>query len=225
MISILKISHFYAQGDNKLDILNNCSLDVDAGQVVALVGNSGAGKTTFLQLAGLLEQVQSGDIHVLGESTKMMNDTERTVLRLRTYGFVYQFHHLLPEFSAVENVMLPQLIAKTSAKKAKERAVHLLESLKLGHRLDHRPKQLSGGEQQRVAIARALANNPKILLADEPTGNLDPVTSAEVFEMLMDMVRAEKIAAIIATHNHVLAKKMDRFVELKDGSIVEKKGK
>ncbi|MCE2716899.1 MAG: ABC transporter ATP-binding protein [Pseudomonadota bacterium] len=223
MLSVLKILHFYTQGDNQLNILNNCSLNIDAGQIAALVGNSGAGKTTFLQVAGLLEQVQSGDILVEGKSTKAMNDNERTLLRLHTYGFVYQFHHLLPEFNAVENVMLPQLIAKKSEKEARARAEDLLVTLGLEHRLKHRPKQLSGGEQQRVAIARALANKPKILLADEPTGNLDPSTSAEVFEMLMVMVKAEKIAAIIATHNHALARSMDRFVELKNGALIEKK--
>jgi len=223
MLSVLKISHFYTQGDNQLNILNNCSLNIDAGQIAALVGNSGAGKTTFLQVAGLLEQVQSGDILVEGKSTKAMNDNERTLLRLHTYGFVYQFHHLLPEFNAVENVMLPQLIAKKSEKEARARAEDLLVTLGLEHRLKHRPKQLSGGEQQRVAIARALANKPKILLADEPTGNLDPSKSAEVFEMLMVMVKAEKIAAIIATHNHALARSMDRFVELKNGALIEKK--
>jgi len=221
MLSILNISHFCTQGDNALSIFNDCSLNIDAGQIVALVGNSGAGKTTFLQLVGLLEQLQAGDIQILGRSTKAMNDEQRTILRRHTYGFVYQFHHLLPEFSALENVMLPQLIAGVDSGDAKKRAVDLLEGLGLRHRLEHRPKQLSGGEQQRVAIARALANNPKILLADEPTGNLDPTTSAEVFQMLVNIIKAEGIAAIIATHNHGLAKSMDRFVELKNGSLIE----
>jgi len=221
MLSILNISHFCTQGDNALSIFNDCSLNIDAGQIVALVGNSGAGKTTFLQLVGLLEQLQAGDIQILGRSTKAMNDEQRTILRRYTYGFVYQFHHLLPEFSALENVMLPQLIAGVDSGAAKKRAVDLLEGLGLRHRLEHRPKQLSGGEQQRVAIARALANNPKILLADEPTGNLDPTTSAEVFQMLVNIIKAEGIAAIIATHNHGLAKSMDRFVELKNGSLIE----
>lgn len=221
MLSILNISHFYTQGDNALSIFNDCSLNIDAGQIVALVGNSGAGKTTFLQLVGLLEQLQAGDIQILGRSTKAMNDEQRTILRRHTYGFVYQFHHLLPEFSALENVMLPQLIAGVDSGAAKKRAIDLLEGLGLRHRLEHRSKQLSGGEQQRVAIARALANNPKILLADEPTGNLDPTTSAEVFQMLVNIIKAEGIAAIIATHNHGLAKSMDRFVELKNGSLIE----
>lgn len=221
MLSILNISHFYTQGDNTLSIFNDCFLNIDAGQIVALVGNSGAGKTTFLQLVGLLEQLQAGDIQILGRSTKAMNDEQRTILRRHTYGFVYQFHHLLPEFSALENVMLPQLIAGVDSRAAKKRAIDLLEGLGLRHRLEHRSKQLSGGEQQRVAIARALANNPKILLADEPTGNLDPTTSAEVFQMLVNIIKAEGIAAIIATHNHSLAKSMDRFVELKNGSLIE----
>lgn len=221
MLSILNISHFYKQGDNTLNILNGCSLNVNAAEVVALVGNSGAGKTTLLQLVGLLEQPQSGDMQVQGQSTKSLNDEDRTLLRRHTYGFVYQFHHLLPEFSALENVMLPQLIAGVTSSAAKKRACELLQELGLGHRLEHRPKQLSGGEQQRVAIARALANNPKILLADEPTGNLDPSTASEVFGMLVKLIRDQGIAAIIATHNHMLAKSMDRFVELKDGKLHE----
>ena len=221
MLSILNISHSYKQGDNTLNILNGCSLNVNAGEVVALVGNSGAGKTTLLQLVGLLEQPQSGDMQVQGQSTKSLNDEDRTLLRRHTYGFVYQFHHLLPEFSAMENVMLPQLIAGVTSSAAKKRACELLQELGLGHRLEHRPKQLSGGEQQRVAIARALANNPKILLADEPTGNLDPSTASEVFGMLVKLIKDQGIAAIIATHNHTLAKSMDRFVEHKDGKLNE----
>ncbi len=221
MLSILNISHSYTQGDNTLNILNGCSLHVNGGEVVALVGNSGAGKTTLLQLVGLLEQPQSGNIQVQGQSTCTLNDESRTLLRRHTYGFVYQFHHLLPEFSAMENVMLPQHIAGVSKQAAKNRACELLEALGLGHRLEHRPKQLSGGEQQRVAIARALANNPKILLADEPTGNLDPSTASEVFSMLVKLVKDQGIAAIIATHNHTLAQSMDRFVELKDGKLHE----
>ena len=217
----MNISHLHAQGDNALKILNGCSLNVNGGEVVALVGNSGAGKTTLLQLVGLLEQPQSGDIQVQGQSTRTLNDESRTLLRRHTYGFVYQFHHLLPEFSAMENVMLPQLIAGVSKQAAKNRACELLQTLGLGHRFEHRPKQLSGGEQQRVAIARALANNPKILLADEPTGNLDPSTASEVFSMLVKLVKDQGIAAIIATHNHALAHSMDRFVELKDGKLHE----
>lgn len=222
MLSVLKISHAYAQGDNTLKILNDCSLNINAGEIIALVGNSGAGKTTFLQLVGLLEPLQAGDIKIQGQSTVTMNDDERAFLRLHTYGFVYQFHHLLPEFDALENVMIPQLIAGKKANVAKERAVELLEKLGLGHRLKHRPKELSGGEQQRVAIARALANHPKILLADEPTGNLDPATSAEVFDMLMTIVKTEKIAAVVATHNHALASTMDCVIELTNGLLVKR---
>jgi lipoprotein-releasing system ATP-binding protein len=222
MLSILNISHVYKQGDNTLTILNGCSLNVSAGQIVALVGNSGAGKTTLLQLIGLLEQPQDGDIEIQGRSTRSLNDEARTGLRRHTYGFVYQFHHLLPEFSALENVVLPQLIAGVDKQTAKNTAVELLDNLGLGHRLEHRPKQLSGGEQQRVAIARALANKPKILLADEPTGNLDPTTAAEVFSLLVKLIKDQKIAAIIATHNHTLANSMDRFVELKNGKLHEK---
>jgi lipoprotein-releasing system ATP-binding protein len=222
MLSILNISHTYAQGDNTLTILNGCSLNISAGQIVGLVGNSGAGKTTLLQLIGLLERPQDGDIEIQGKSTRSLNDEARTGLRRHTYGFVYQFHHLLPEFSAIENVILPQLIAGTDKQTAKNTAAQLLGSLGLGHRLEHRPKQLSGGEQQRVAIARALANKPKILLADEPTGNLDPTTASEVFSLLVRLVKDQNIVAIIATHNHGLAKSMDRFIELKNGELHEK---
>jgi lipoprotein-releasing system ATP-binding protein len=221
MLSIVNISHSYQQGDKILQILNGCNLKVAPGEITALVGNSGSGKTTLLQLIGLLEQPQSGDIQIQGTSTCNLNDAARTNLRRHTYGFVYQFHHLLPEFSAIENITLPQLVAGVDIKAAKEHAEKLLVTLGLGHRLEHRPKQLSGGEQQRVAIARALANNPKILLADEPTGNLDPTTSAEVFKLLVDQVKSQGIAAVIATHNHDLARSMDRCVELRDGQLWE----
>lgn len=222
MLSILNISHSYKQGNNTLNILNGCSLDIFSGQIVALVGNSGAGKTTLLQLAGLLEKPQSGDIKIQDISTNSLNDEERTKLRRYSFGFVYQFHYLLPEFSAIENVILPQLIAGVDKLKAKERALELLDALSLSHRTEHRPKQLSGGEQQRVAIARAIANKPKILLADEPTGNLDPTTASEVFNLLVQLVKNQKIAAIIATHNHALANSMDRFVELTNGKLHER---
>jgi lipoprotein-releasing system ATP-binding protein len=221
MLSVLNLSHSYKQGDKLLNILNSCSLKIDSGEIVALVGNSGAGKTTLLQLIGLLEQPQDGDIEIQGASTRALNDAARTELRRHTYGFVYQFHHLLPEFSAMENVILPQLIAGVNKKIAQDNAAELLSSLGLSHRFEHRPKQLSGGEQQRVAIARALANKPKILMADEPTGNLDPTTASDVFNLLVKLVKEQKIATIIATHNHTLAHSMDRFVELKDGKLLE----
>lgn len=222
MLSISNITHSYTQGDKILEILKSCSLNVASGEVVALVGNSGAGKTTLLQLIGLLEKPQNGEIEVQGRSTRSLNDDDRTLLRRHTYGFVYQFHHLLPEFSALENVILPQIIAGVKKSHAHEKAETLLSTLGLGHRFEHRPKQLSGGEQQRVAIARALANEPKILLADEPTGNLDPTTASEVFSLLVKLVKEQGIAAIIATHNHSLAESMDRFVELRDGILYSK---
>ena len=221
MLSIINISHSYQQGDKLLEILKGCNLKVAPGQIVALVGNSGSGKTTLLQLIGLLEKPQSGDIQVQGETTNNLNDSERTKLRRHTYGFVYQFHHLLPEFNAFENTFIPQLIAGINIKTAKSKSKKILSALGLANRVEHRPKQLSGGEQQRVAIARALVNNPKILLADEPTGNLDPSTSCEVFKLLVDQVKEQKIAAIIATHNHDLARSMDRCIELRDGQLWE----
>ncbi len=223
MLSVTNISHSYKQGDRTLQILNGCNLEVAPGEIVALVGNSGSGKTTLLQLIGLLERPQSGDISIQNLSTCNLNESERTNLRRHTYGFVYQFHHLLAEFSAIENTFLSQLIAGTNIQIAKEKAKKLLCALELEHRLEHRPKQLSGGEQQRVAIARALVNNPKILLGDEPTGNLDPRTSAEVFKLLVNQVKSQGIAAIVATHNHDLAKSMDRCVELRDGKLWEQK--
>jgi lipoprotein-releasing system ATP-binding protein len=221
MLSIINISHSYQQGDKLLHILKGCNLKVAPGEIAALVGNSGSGKTTLLQLIGLLEKPQSGDIQVQGKTTNNLNDSERTKLRRHTYGFVYQFHHLLPEFSAFENTFISQLIAEVDIQTAKIKSKKLLNTLGLGNRLEHRPKQLSGGEQQRVAIARALVNNPKILLADEPTGNLDPRTSSEVFKLLVDQVKEQKIAAIIATHNHDLARSMDRCIELRDGQLWE----
>lgn len=221
MLSVANISHSYKQGDKILQILRGCNLKVAPGEIIALVGNSGSGKTTLLQLTGLLERPQEGDILIQNTSTRHLNDSQRTNLRRHTYGFVYQFHHLLPEFSAIENTFISQLIAEVDIQTATEKAKKLLCTLELEHRLEHRPKQLSGGEQQRVAIARALVNSPKILLADEPTGNLDPSTSAEVFKLLVDQVKSQRIAAIVATHNHDLARSMDRCVELRDGKLWE----
>lgn len=221
MLSVTNISHSYTQGDKVLQILRGCTLKVAPGEIVALVGNSGSGKTTLLQLIGLLERPQEGDIFIQNTPTRNLNDAERTKLRRHTYGFVYQFHHLIAEFNAIENTFFPQLIIGKNMQSAKKKSKDLLCALELSHRLDHRPKQLSGGEQQRVAIARALVNGPKILLADEPTGNLDPSTSAEVFKLLVEQVKSQKIAAIIATHNHDLAKSMDRCVELRDGRLWE----
>jgi lipoprotein-releasing system ATP-binding protein len=221
MLNIQNLSHSFIQGDAELNILKNCNLNLNKGEIVALVGASGAGKTTFLQIVGLLEKPKSGEIFLDNHNTSSLNDNERTKLRRNFFGFVYQFHHLLPEFDALENVVMAQLIAGVKRKIAQEKACHLLENLGLAHRLHHRPKQLSGGEQQRVAIARALANNPKVLLADEPTGNLDPETSYNVFNMLLNLVKEQNIAALVATHNLELAQLMHRRVMLHNSAIVE----
>src|SRR5919109_5549589 len=215
------IERHYRQGDATLDILKGAELALWPGQSVALVGPSGAGKSTLLHIAGLLEQPDSGEVYLDGVATSALPDAERTQLRRTEIGLVYQSHHLLPEFSAVENVMLPQMIRGLSRREARKRATELLVYLGMRDRATHRPAELSGGEQQRVAIARAVANAPRILLADEPTGNLDPRTSEHVFGTLAQLVRASGLAAIIATHNMDLAHRMDRRVTLRDGQVVE----
>lgn len=215
------IERHYRQGDETLAILTGAELAVWPGQSVALVGPSGAGKSTLLHLAGLLEHADSGEVYILGEPTSTLSDIERTRIRRAEIGFVYQAHHLLSEFSALENVMLPQMIRGLSRSEARKRAGELLTYLGLGERLTHRPAELSGGEQQRVAIARATANAPRILLADEPTGNLDPHTSNRVFNTLTELVRATGLAAIVATHNMEIAARMDRRVTLREGLVVE----
>lgn len=213
------ITREFSQGDNIVNVLKGINLSVKEGEVVALVGPSGAGKTTLLQIAGLLELPSSGDVLMAGIECSSLSDMKRTELR-RTYtGFVYQFHHLLPEFTALENVMIPQFIDGKLPDESKERARQLLHKLGLDHRLNHRPKKLSGGEQQRVAIARALANKPKLLLADEPTGNLDMQTSDVVFGEMLQLVRETGLSALIATHNMELASRMDRIVQIKDGHL------
>lgn len=211
----------YKQGEAVLEILRGVDLEVAAGQSVALVAPSGVGKSTLLHLAGLLEHPDGGEILIADQPTRKLDDGSRTRLRRLEIGFVYQFHHLLPEFSAIENVMMPQIIRGLARSEARARASELLTYLGLGQRLNHRPAELSGGEQQRVAIARAVANAPKILLADEPTGNLDVATSEHVFSTLMQLVRASGLAAVIATHNMDLAARMDRRVTLREGHIVE----
>ncbi len=211
----------YKQGEAVLEILRGVDLEVAAGQSVALVAPSGVGKSTLLHLAGLLEHPDGGEILIADQPTRKLDDGTRTRLRRLEIGFVYQFHHLLPEFSAIENVMMPQIIRGLARSEARARASELLTYLGLGQRLNHRPAELSGGEQQRVAIARAVANAPKILLADEPTGNLDVATSEHVFSTLMQLVRASGLAAVIATHNMDLAARMDRRVTLREGHIVE----
>jgi len=216
-----EVSRAYQQGETPLVILDKAELALWPGQSVALIAPSGAGKSTLLHIAGLLEKPDAGDVFVNGVSTAGMDDGERAAARRVDIGFVYQFHHLLPEFTALENVVLPQMIAGLARAEAKSRATQLLEYLGLGHRLDHRPAELSGGEQQRVAIARAVANGPRVLLADEPTGNLDPRTADQVFKALTDLVRASNLAALIVTHNMEIAARMDRRVTLRDGAVVE----
>jgi lipoprotein-releasing system ATP-binding protein len=215
------IGRQFRQGDSTLDVLKGAELAVWAGQSVALVAPSGAGKSTLLQIAGLLEQPDSGEVYIDSVATSHLSDNARTRIRRTDIGFVYQFHHLLPEFSALENVMLPQMIRGLSRGEAANRGIELLSYLGLKERLMHRPAELSGGEQQRVAIARAVANAPRILLADEPTGNLDVHTADHVFGTLNQLVRASGLAAIIATHNLDIAAQMDRRVTLRDGLVVE----
>ena len=215
------IERHYRQGDETLHVLNGIELALWSGQSVALVAPSGAVKSTLLHIAGLLEHPDHGDVYIEGRATAVLADHERTRIRRNEIGFVYQSHHLLPEFSALENVLLPQMIRGLKRTEATTRAVELLEYLGLGARLNHRPSELSGGEQQRVSIARAVANAPRILLADEPTGNLDVHTAEHVFSALSQLVRASGLAAIIATHNVDLAARMDRRVTLRDGKITE----
>lgn len=219
VLSLNDITRIYQQGGRPLQVLNKLSMAINAGEIVALVGQSGSGKTTLLQIAGLLDQPTSGEIRIGGKAMEKAADGVRTLARSQHIGFVYQFHHLLSEFSALENVMLPQMIKGTSRNTAAKKASGLLEELGLAERVFHRPAQLSGGEQQRVAIARALANDPMILLADEPTGNLDPDTSDAVFAMLLRIVKEKKLAMLVATHNMDLAKRMDRTLRLEHGTL------
>jgi lipoprotein-releasing system ATP-binding protein len=214
------IRRSFTQGKDILHVLNGAELSILPGEIVALVGPSGAGKSTLLHIAGLLEHPDEGEIWLAGEPCGKLGDDRRTALRRSHLGFVYQYHHLLPEFSALENVVLPQMIAGTARAVAAKRALGLLERMGLAARAEHRPGQLSGGEQQRVAICRALANDPKVLLADEPTGNLDPHTAEGVFRELISLVRSSGVAALIATHNPDLAARMDRVVRMQDGQLV-----
>ena len=215
------VERHYSQGDATLNILNGAELALWPGQSVALVAPSGAGKSTLLHLAGLLEHPDHGEVYIDGRATAILPDAERTRIRRNEIGFVYQSHHLLPEFTALENVLLPQLIRGLGRSEARKRAIELLDYLGLKGRLNHRPAEMSGGEQQRVAIARALANAPRILLADEPTGNLDVRTADHVFAAFTQLVRASGLATIIATHNMDIAARMDRRVTIRDGLVVE----
>ncbi|MBQ7412690.1 MAG: ABC transporter ATP-binding protein [Alphaproteobacteria bacterium] len=221
VLELQKIKRVYGRGDTKLSVLRGIDLTISAGEIVALVGPSGSGKSTLLHIAGLLDTPTAGHIFVMGREATKMNDYERTLLRRDTMGFVYQSHLLLPDFSALENVMMPQLIAGKSEIEAKRRAIELLERVGLSKRMTHRSGQLSGGEQQRVAIARALANRPALLFADEPTGNLDPDTATKVFEGLIALVRETGLSALIATHNPELAAQMDRRVSVQNGLLTE----
>lgn len=210
----------FLQAGTKLDVLRGVSMKLVPGEIVALVGPSGAGKSTLLHIAGLLERPDGGEVIVAGEPCGKLPDQRRTELRRSLLGFVYQFHHLLPEFTAIENVVLPQMVAGVSRAEAKTKAHELMEMVGLAERESHRPSKLSGGEQQRVAIARALANRPRVLIADEPTGNLDGHTAESVFEALMKLVRDTGVAALVATHNADLAARMDRILGLRDGKVV-----
>ena len=218
-LELRMVQKAFRQGGVELSVLGGIDLTLAPGEIVALVGPSGAGKSTMLHVAGLLERPDGGAVMIEGRDCGGLSDEHRTLLRRRALGFVYQFHHLLPEFSALENVMLPQMIAGVGRHEARDKAAALLERVGLSERLSHRPARLSGGEQQRVAIVRALANDPKILLADEPTGNLDHTTAASVMETLIGIVRAQGLAVLIATHNLELARRLDRIVALEDGRL------
>ena len=220
VIELDGLKRTFRQGRRTLEVLKDISLTVSAGEVVGLLGQSGAGKSTLLHIAGLLEKGDGGRVIIDGVDCSRLGEGERTRLRRTRLGFVYQFHHLLPEFSALENVELPQRIARRPAAQARDRAVEILGRLGLGERLTHRPAELSGGEQQRVAIARALANDPVLLLADEPTGNLDEATADRVIGELLAVVRDRGLAALIATHNMALAARMDRCVHLREGRLL-----
>jgi lipoprotein-releasing system ATP-binding protein len=221
VLRLENVTRRFKEGEGQLEVFSGLNMTLRPGEIVALVGPSGAGKSSLLHMAGLLEAPTSGEIYVEGVAASRLSDGERTRIRRDTIGFVYQAHHLLPEFDALENVVLPQMIGGKAKAAAAAEATRLLTVLGLGARLTHRPSQLSGGEQQRVAIARALANRPKILLADEPTGNLDPRTSGGVFDSLIAITREQGLAALIATHNFELAARMDRALLLHQGKLVE----
>jgi lipoprotein-releasing system ATP-binding protein len=215
------VRRVYRQAGSDLEVFHDVSLSLAPGEIVALVGPSGAGKSSLLHIAGLLEAPTAGEVIIAGQAASRLSERQRTQIRRDMLGFVYQAHHLLPEFSALENVAMPRRIAGDSREQANAEAQRLLANVGLAGRVTHRPAQLSGGEQQRVAIARALANHPRVLLADEPTGNLDPHTADAVFDMLIALVRAEGLAALVATHNYELAKKMDRTLLMSEGRLVD----
>lgn len=220
-LSLKKVYKSFKQGSQTLDVLSGVDLEIVPGEIIALLGPSGSGKSTLLQIAGLLEKPTKGDVYLDGQKCSKLGDAMRTCLRRDYLGFVYQYHNLLPDFDATENVMLPQLIGGVKMSVAQDKAKWLLSRLGLENRLKHRPSELSGGEQQRVAIARALANSPKLLLADEPTGNLDPKTADIVFAELLSIVKETGLSALIATHNFELANRMDRKISLQDGKLLD----
>ena len=221
VLELRHIARSYAEGKGRLDVFIDANLAVSPGEIVALVGPSGAGKSSLLHIAGLLEAPSDGEVFVCGQNCTSLDDAARTAIRRVGVGFIYQFHHLLPEFSALENVLMPQLIAGSRILPARKRALDLLGRLGLASRLAHRPAELSGGEQQRVAIARALANRPLLLLADEPTGNLDPRTAEQVHEEFLRLIREEGLGALVATHNVELARRMSRVLRMEEGHLVE----
>jgi lipoprotein-releasing system ATP-binding protein len=218
-LQLANICRTYGQGEGRIQVLSGVDLVIQPGEMVALVAPSGAGKSTLLHIAGLLEHPDTGEVFIGDTATAVLDDEARTRLRRHEIGFIYQFHHLLPEFSALENVMMPQRIAGLAQEEAQVRAQDILNFLGLSHRLNHRPGELSGGEQQRVAIARAVANTPRLLLADEPTGNLDPATGEHVFTTLLALVKQSGLGALVATHNLDLASRMDRRITLRDGRV------
>ncbi len=221
VLGLSEVGRTFRQGKNRLEVLRDIDLKLREGEVVALVGPSGSGKSTLLHIAGLLERPDSGNVTICAENCTGLDDDGLTRQRRHNIGFVYQYHHLLPEFSATENIAIPQIIAGAGRREARDRAIEMLDWLGLSERASHRPARLSGGEQQRVAIGRALANTPKLLLADEPTGNLDPHTADDVFNVLLKLARGAGLAALIATHNPALAARMDRIVRLEEGHLVE----
>ena len=221
MLELRNIGMKFKSGESFIEVLKDINFSIDVGQSIALVGPSGSGKSTLLQIAALLEQPTSGSVIINGIDTNEISDEERTKLRRENLGFVYQFHNLLPEFSALENVMIPQILRKIPKKEAEKRARELLDQVELSHRMHQNPKKLSGGEQQRVAIARALANNPNIIIADEPTGNLDPKNSEIVFNLLLDLIRKNNMSVFMATHNMDLAHRLDKVVNLSNGNLCE----
>ena len=220
-LDLRHVARSFSEGAGRLDVFLDVSIKVHPGEIVALVGQSGSGKSSLLHIAGLLEAPSAGEVFVAGQNCTQLDDASRTRIRRIGIGFVYQFHHLLPEFSALENVMMPQLIAGADKSAARRRASELLERFGLDKRLEHRPAELSGGEQQRVAIARALANRPQLLLADEPTGNLDPRTSDQVHGEFLRVISEEGVGALVATHNVELARRMSRLVRLEDGRLLQ----